>query len=280
MIDPIIFTIHIGSFQLALHWYGIIVVGAVMISAWLASLDLKRRGGNPEWIWDMLPWILLAGVFGARLWYVANNIAGGGTRYLENPINIINIPEGGLHIFGGFVFGGFAFWLYARMKKIDIWLLLDSLAPYLLLGQALARPANFINQELYGPPTTLAWGIPIDAAHRLPMLSDMTLYPEATTHFHPTFAYEMLWNFAAAGLLIWLAHKFEKQLRPGAIFFGWLVLAGIGRAIVETWRPDQPILPYMGISTSRLVSLLMALVGVVLLLRRYDVFHLPFERKK
>jgi prolipoprotein diacylglyceryltransferase len=81
----------------------------------------------------------------------------------------------------------------------------------------------------------------------------------------------MIWNFAAAGLLIWFSRRFENRLRPGSILFGWLVLAGIGRAILETWRPDQPMVDAIGISTSRLVSLLMALAGLLLLLARYEI---------
>lgn len=276
MIDPILFTIQIGSFRLAIHWYGIIVMTALFFSTWLSARELKRKGGNPDWIWDALPAIVIAGVAGARLWYVLNNILGGDTRYIDNPLSIINIPEGGLHIFGGFIFGGIVFMVYARNKQIDLWMIIDSIAPYLLIGQALARPANFINQELYGPPTSLPWGIPIDASHRIVPWNNLALYPEATTRFHPTFAYEMLWNFAAAGVLIWLSRRYEKQLRPGAVFFGWLVLAGIGRVLIETFRPDQPVVPGTALSYSRLVALLMALAGVILLLGRYQVIRLPF----
>jgi len=243
MVDPILFTLQIGSLRLAIHWYGIIVMLAILIASWLAANELKRRGGNPDWIWDALPIIIIAGVVGARLWYVITNILGGGTRYLENPVSILFTTEGGLHIFGGFLLGGIAFGIYAMRRNIDFWMLLDSVAPYLLVGQALARPANFINQELYGQPTNLPWGIPIEASHRIYPYNDLGLFPEATTRFHPTFAYEMVWNFVAAGLLIWLSRRFKEQMRPGAVFFGWLVMAGIGRAIIETFRPDQPLVP-------------------------------------
>jgi phosphatidylglycerol:prolipoprotein diacylglycerol transferase len=157
-------------------------------------------------------------------------------------------------------------------------MLLDSVAPYLLIGQALARPANFINQELYGPPTTLPWGIPIAANNRIPPYNDLIQYPD-TTRFHPTFAYEMIWNFAAAGLLIWLSRKFEAKMRPGVVFFGWLILAGIGRAIIETFRPDQPHFAGIALSYSRLIAILMALAGTILILGRYYIIPLPFWKK-
>ena len=169
-----------------------------------------------------------------------------------------------------------AFVIYAIRGKIDPWLMLDLAAAYLLVGQAIARPVNFINQELYGPPTLLPWGIPIDAQHRMAPWNDLTAFPLETTRFHPTFAYEMIWNLAAAGLLVWVSRRFEDKLKPGMLFFGWLVLAGIGRAIIETFRPDQPVIPGTGLSYSRLVSLLMALTGVLLILWRYSVIR--FQR--
>jgi phosphatidylglycerol:prolipoprotein diacylglycerol transferase len=155
-------------------------------------------------------------------------------------------------------------------------LVLDSAAPSLLIGQGIARIANYINQELYGPPTDLPWGIPISPQHRIPPWNDLSRFPAETTRFHPTFAYEMLWNFAAAGLLLWLGRRLEKKLKPGSIVAGWLVLAGIGRVIIETWRPDQPRIPGTGLSYSRLVAMVMALAGVVMLLVKYKVVRLPF----
>ncbi len=190
-------------------------------------------------------------------------------------MKILAITEGGLHIFGAFLFGGLAAYFYARSKKVDIWLLLDSVAPALLIGQAMARPANFINQELYGPPTTLPWGIPISANHRMAPWNDLLLYPEETTRFHPTFAYEIVWNLLAAGLLIWLANRYADRLKPGTIFMGWLVLAGTGRFLVEAFRPDQPLIPGTGLSYSRLISGLMALFGIIWLLARYQVLKIP-----
>ena len=118
------------------------------------------RGEKGEAIWDLLIWILPAGILGARLWYVINATFGGNLYYLQNPIKIIAVWEGGLHIYGGFVLGVLAMYFYLRQHKMDMWLFLDAIAPMTLLGQALARPANFINQELYGPPTNLPWGIP------------------------------------------------------------------------------------------------------------------------
>jgi prolipoprotein diacylglyceryl transferase len=162
---------------------------------------------------------------------------------------------------------------YLRQNNLDPWLFLDAAGPAALIGQGIGRLANFINQELYGPPTTLPWGIPISAEHRL-ALYPIDLYPVATTRFHPTFAYEIIWNLCAAGFLLWLSRRYKDQVKPGTIFAGWLVLAGLGRFWIEFFRPDQPKIGSMGLSYSAVISALMAVTGVILLLVRYKKIHL------
>lgn len=272
--DPVIFSIKLfGGLTLTLRWYGVLVMLGVMVAAWIAERELVRRGENGEHIWNSLIWALPAGVIGARLWYVANATLGGNSYYMDNPLQIINIPQGGLHFYGGLLFGALAMFFYIRRYKLDLWLLLDVAAPVTMIGQAVARPANFINQELYGQPTTLPWGIPIDAQYRIPQYSDMGIYPEST-RFHPAFAYEMLWNFLAAGLLLWAARRFPEKFKPGALFGWWLVLAGVGRVLIEFYRPDQPRIPGTEVSYTTVVSVLMALGGAIVLLARYGYLRL------
>jgi phosphatidylglycerol---prolipoprotein diacylglyceryl transferase len=276
MIDPVIFTIRLLGFEFPLRWYGVIVMLGIIVGALIVERELKRRGENGERIWDVLIWVLPIGILGARLWYVLNATLGGNSYYAENPIQILNIPQGGLHIFGGFLFGAAALLVYLRRNKLDPSLFLDSAGPAVLIGQGIGRIANFINQELYGPPTTLPWGIQIQAEHRLPQYQDLNLFPVETTRFHPTFAYEMVWNFAAAGLLLWLSRRYKQDLKPGALFAGWLVLAGLGRVIIEFFRPDQPKIPGLGISYSSIVAALMAIIGAVMLMARYKAINLQF----
>jgi phosphatidylglycerol:prolipoprotein diacylglycerol transferase len=274
MIDPIIFTI--PGTNISVHWYGLLMAVGVFAAGWVTALGVRRRGADPNHVWDGLIWAIPAGIIGARLWYVANTTLGGSRYYLENPGRIFLIPEGGLHFYGAVLLGGVAAFIYFRHHKLDFRLLLDAVAPALLIGQAVVRPANFINQELYGPPTDLPWGIPIEAAHRIPPWNDLSRFPLETTRFHPTFAYEMIWNFLAAGVLIWVARRFSKKLKPGALFAGWLILAGVGRIWIEWFRPDQPRVPGTAISYSRIVAVLMTIAGVIWLLIRYEVFQLPF----
>jgi phosphatidylglycerol:prolipoprotein diacylglycerol transferase len=279
MIDPVIFSVQISGVTISLSWYGVLVVLGVAVAAWIAAKGVKMRGGNADVVWDLLLWVVPAGIVGARLWYVVNDILGGNTRFLQDPLSIIDVTKGGLrglHIYGALLFGAVAAIVFAHRRKMDLWMLLDSLGPSVLFGQAIARPANFINQELYGQPTTLPWGIPIDAAHRLPPWNDLGLFPEATTRFHPTFAYEMLWNFATGGLILWLARRFPRRMRPGDALAAWLIAAGLGRQIIEFFRPDQPRVPGTDVSWTRLAAALMIVLGALILLHQHEVLRLPF----
>lgn len=274
MIDPIAFTI--PFINLSIYWYGIIMVSGILVGTWITAREVRRHGEDPEHIWNALTWAMPAGVVGARLWYVVTDILGGDTRYLENPLSIVFTWQGGLHFYGAILFGGVVAYFYARHHKLDLLLILDAVAPALLISQALIRPANFINQELYGPPTDLPWGIRIDAWHRIPPWTDLARFPVETTRFHPAFAYEMIWNLLAAGVLVWASRRFAERMKPGAVFAGWLILAGVGRVIIEWFRPDQPRVPGTAISYTRIVAILMTVVGAIWMLVKYEVIRLPF----
>lgn len=275
MINPVIFTIRLFGYEYPIYWYGLIVMTGVLVGSMIVERSLKRRGEDSEKFWDALIWVVLFGILGARLWYIVNATLGGNRIYIENPAELINLRQGGLHIFGGFLFGSIVLLWYIRKNKLDPWLYLDMAGPGLLIGQAIGRLGNFINQELYGPPTTLPWGIHITMDNRLPQFRDL---PE-TTRFHPTFAYEMIWNILAASFLLWLSRRYEKQLKPGTLFAGWLILAGIGRAWIELFRPDQPKIPELGISYSAIVAALMAVTGAVILMIRYKGISVAFAEE-
>src|SRR5262249_19852668 len=148
-------------------WYGVLVMIGTVVGAYIVNREVKRRGGDGDRVWDMMVWLVPAGVIGGRLWVVVNATLGGNDYYIREPLQIFNIPQGAVLIFGGLLLGRLPLFYYAHRNKMDPWIYLDAIGPAALIGQALARPANFINQELYGPPTTLPWGIPIDAVHRL-----------------------------------------------------------------------------------------------------------------
>ncbi len=278
MINPVIFSFKLFALVITLRWYGVLVMLGAIVGAWYAEKEIRRRGENGETVWDAMVWVLPIGIIGARLWYVVNSILGGSTYYIENPAKILYIWEGGLHFFGGLLFGVIALYFFLKNNGLDHWLFLDAIAPATLLGQALARPANYINQELYGPPTKLSWGIRIDAQHRLPQYSDLGLFPVDSTRFHPTFLYEMVLNILIVLFLWWLSRRFEEELKPGALFSAWLVLAGLSRTGIEFFRPDQPRMGDSFVSYTMLVSFTMAVVGAIMLLARYGKLELALAK--
>jgi phosphatidylglycerol:prolipoprotein diacylglycerol transferase len=274
--DPIIFTI--PGTNISLHWYGLIMAVGIILAGLVAEWGVRQRGENGEHVWELLIWAVPFGIIGARLWYVVNDMLGGGKYYIDNPLQIINLPQGGLHFYGAVLFGAAGALIFVKRNQLDFRIFLDAAAPALLIGQALVRPANFINQELYGQPTDLPWGIRIDLAHRIAPWDNIFQYPYETTLFHPTFAYEMLWNFLAAGILLWIAMEYKKRIKPSTVFASWLVLEGVGREIIEFFRPDQPRLGSTDISYSRIVAGVMILAGIIWLLIKYKIIKLPFLR--
>lgn len=277
-IDPIIFTIRLGAIQIPVRWYGVLIVTGAIVAAWYAAWYVKRRGQNPEVVWDIMVWLLISGIIGARIWYVVADIIGGNTRYLDDPVQILLVNQGGLNILGGIMVGAVVGWYYTRRNDIDFWLLADGVGVGLLLGQAIGRFGNFINQELYGPPTTLPWGIPIDGAHRIPPWNDLAQFPVETTRFHPTFAYQAIWNVIMAALLTWLIIKKGDQLRVGVVAALWLIVAGVGRTWIEFFRPDQPRFFGTPVSTSTIISIIFALVGLFILLVKTEKISVGFMK--
>jgi len=252
-----------------IYWYGILIVCGALAGAYVASLEAKRRGIDPDHVWNALLVALILGVIGARLYHVISSPVGtniGFSYYIQNPMEILNFRQGGLGIYGAVAGGILALWLYARYAKLNLAILLDIGAPGLALGQAIGRWGNFFNQELYGFPTTLPWGIPIDNNnHRLPIFSDLTQYPVETTRFHPTFLYESLWNLGVFIVLLLIARRWKNE-KPGDLLLLWGMLYGLGRFLVEFQRPDAWLIS--GIATAQLIGLgLIILCGVTLMYR-------------
>jgi phosphatidylglycerol:prolipoprotein diacylglycerol transferase len=232
---------------LTIRYYGIIIMLGVLAATWVASWGAKRRGQDPEIAWDCLPWLLIGGIIGARLWHVftpsPTDIAEGRTTlfYLTHPLDLIAVWNGGLGILGAVIGGLIAFVIYARSHKVNIPLWLDLIAPGLLLAQAIGRWGNFINQELYGAPTNLPWAIFIDPAHRLPGFADQATY-------HPLFLYECLWNILNAGIILWVGSRFSKKLIDGDLFLIYLVLYPLTRFCLEFLRLNSSMIAGLNIN--------------------------------
>ena len=232
--------VRIGPF--AIRWYGLLIVIGALLAGYIASLEAKRKGDNPEHIWDALAVVLITGLIGARLYHVFSSPAGsiGWSYYRRHPLDIIAFWRGGfagLGIYGAVAGGTLGLLAYTYWNRLSFLRWADYAAPGLILAQAIGRWGNFINQELYGYPTTLPWGITIDAAHRIPPYDDLTKYP-LETRFHPVFLYESLWNFLCFGLLMFLARRYEDRLLEGDVFTAYFILYPFGRLFTEALRPD------------------------------------------
>ena len=451
--NPVIFSL--GPLQMT--WYGLLIVFGAVIAAYISIFEAKRRGEDPEHIWNMLAWILIFGIIGARLYHVFSNPVGGlgWSWYREHPIDIIAFWNGGfrgLGIFGAVLGGFLAIVLYifffnrrqakrraeakalllrystevgpdlvqkilsadistipgltAQRERVDLlrqrietiegwdaarlveladvfaerssglfgilsggrqkrvaeatellknnegvvgkdlvqavlagdvstragraaqkervagltsrltqakgyaagklatlagvfaerkmivsrWL--DVVTPGILLAQAIGRMGNYINQELYGPPTTLPWGFKINPkfpfqppTEMLGKTQDEVLNYIAATRFHPTFFYEALWNLVGFGLVMWLGRKWYHKLRDGDLILFYLIWYPLGRIIVEMFRPDAWVTGVPGLATAQLISLgLMGFAIVALILRhrnwKPDLAPVPQEETK
>lgn len=281
--NPVIFSV--GPFTL--HWYGLFIVGGAVLAAWISSLYAARAGDDPDHIWNLLAWSLLVGIVGARLYHVFSSPADGlgWAYYRENPLDIIKFWDGGfqgLGIYGGLIGGTLAVIGYCWYNKLNPVRYLDYLAPNVLVAQALGRMGNFVNQELYGPPTTLPWAFHINPRYtcqlppNLPAdvqycgaadLTEATRLWYATHGFHPTFFYEALWNLAMFGVLAFVLWRFGQNLRRGDATILYLMAYSAGRFWVELFRPDAWVIGQL--ATAQWIALLVVLGGVVALIARH-----------
>lgn len=253
----------------SIYWYGILIVTGALVGTYIASLLAKQRGLDPEHAWNALLVVLIAGVVGARLYHVISSPTGtsiGLQYYLDNPGEILNFRAGGLGIYGAVAGGLFGLYLYTRYMKLDFMRFVDIAMPGLAFGQAIGRWGNFFNQELYGFPTMLPWGIRIDEAHRLPIFADLTKYPVETTHFTPTFLYESLLDFGIGIIMLYVIRRWSTSLKSGDMFLLWGILYGVARFLVEFQRPDAWMIS--GIATAQIIALILIVVcGVALMYR-------------
>jgi phosphatidylglycerol:prolipoprotein diacylglycerol transferase len=266
VIDPV--AIRIGGLEI--HWYGIIIASAVLAAGWVGTREARRRGEDPDTGWAMLLPVLVLAVIGARLYHVIHQW----DYYSQNLAQIPAIWTGGLGIPGAVVGGVLAIWLYSRWSKLNTLRWLDIFASTMLLGQAIGRLGNFVNQELYGPPTTLPWGIPIDAAHREPQWANLAVYPVDTTRFHPLFAYEAILNLIGFFVILWLARRLAHRLYDGDILLVYLMWYSAVRVALETFRVNNWLI--LGIPTATWLGIITFLAaGAFLWLRHARGWGVP-----
>ncbi len=229
--DPVAFRLG----PVAIYWYGIVltvgVAAGLLVSAW----EAKRRGEDPNHVWNGFLLVALLALVGARLYHVFSSPTGydvGWDFYRRNPLSALDFRSGGIGIYGALMGGVVGILIYTRWKGLNLPRWLDIAAVGMPLAQAIGRWGNFFNLELYGYPTRLPWGIYIPPENRLPGF-------ESFERFHPVFLYESLWCLVVLALLLWMARRFEGRLRDGDLFLAYLVLYPLGRIFTEALRPDS-----------------------------------------
>ena len=244
--------------NIQLHWYGVLLAVAALAGIGMMEWLGKKYRLDTNRLFDLALITLVVGFIGARLYHVLNEL----TYYQTHLSDIFKVWNGGLALHGGIVAGGAALFFFARRWKWNPWLIADITVPALAIGQAIGRWGNYFNQELFGKPTSLPWGIPIDLMNRQsPFLTEQ--------YFHPTFLYESL------GLLIitvglFLMHRRQwttKGVKAGTITLAYIISYSALRMATEFLRIDRtPIIG--GIRLPILVSGLFILAAIVILVIR------------
>ena len=238
---------------LSLRAYGLCIALGALAAVRLASARQDRRGGPPGVV-ESIAWLAVpAGLVGARLYHVATDWTRGDPSFADDPLRIVKIWEGGLGIWGGVALGSAVGCLVAARRGARPLRLLDVAAPAIPVAQAIGRVGNWFNQELFGRPTDLPWGLRIDEENRP---ADYL----ASETFHPTFLYEALWCLLVAGLLVALERR--KRLKPGQLFALYVALYTVGRLAIESLRVDEAT----QVGTFRVNELVAPAVGVLALL--------------
>lgn len=249
---------------LCVRYYGIILMLGAVAGGYLATLEVKRRGKDPEIVWDLLVYLIVGGVIGARIWHILtpppSSIAQGFTTlyYLTHPLDALAIWKGGLGIPGTILGGLVGLYFYSRgHKDFGFVQWTDIAAPSLALGQAIGRWGNFFNQELYGAPTELPWKIAIDPAHRLAGFEDQSYY-------HPLFAYESILSIATMLFLLWLTRRQAKGLKNGDVFNAYLIIYPAVRFGLDFLRLDAAEVLSININQTVMAIVCVAAIGVLL----------------
>jgi phosphatidylglycerol:prolipoprotein diacylglycerol transferase len=249
---PIIFELG----PIVLRWYGLLIATAVLVGLTLAQYLAKARRVDPDLLGDLAIWLVIGAIPCARLYYVIFQWQ----EYVQRPWwHMLAVWEGGIAIHGAIIGGTIATIIFARLKRISVWQLLDLVAPSLILGQAIGRWGNFFNSEAFGKPTNLPWKLYIAPQYRPLELIDQEF-------FHPTFLYESLWNLGIFALLLWLFFwglSRTNQLKTGTLAGVYLIGYSLGRVWIEWLRTDSLMIGPLKIA--QLVSLCAIALGLLIL---------------
>jgi len=224
--DPI--AISIGG--VSVRWYALFILAGIVVAIWCARELARRRGMDPEFILDIAPWVVVAGLIGARAYYVLLRF----DYFLDHPGEIANIRLGGMTIHGAIIAGVATLAYLCRRRGFRLLAWADVIVPGLALAQAIGRWGNWANQEAFGTPSDLPWAVEIAPGQR------PNQFVESST-FHPTFLYESTGNLLIAGALAWLVVRMphDRRLREGDALWPYLIAYGLIRFAIERIRTDS-----------------------------------------
>jgi prolipoprotein diacylglyceryl transferase len=253
----------LGPFQI--HVYALAILTGIFFAIWLTRRRWVARGGDPAVIENVAIWAVPFGIVGGRLYHV---ISTPGPYFGEggHPLDAFKIWQGGLGIWGAIAIGALGAFIGARRQGVSFVTFIDAAAPGILVAQAIGRVGNYFNQELFGGPTTLPWGLqipydspnfPVDSATGFPLYAEGTL-------FHPTFLYEMIWSLAGAALILYLDRRL--RLRFGRVFWLYVIVYTTGRLWIEMLRIDNAVL-IGGVRINVFVAAIVLAVGVAMFVR-------------
>lgn len=249
--NPVAFTVG----PLEVKWYSIFILAGIIISTILINGEAKKFKLDKDFITNLLFWTVVVGIIGARVYYCLFNL----DYYLAHPTDIFKIWEGGLAIHGGIIFGGLTLILYSKKYKVSAFRMLDIVAPYLLLAQALGRWGNFFNSEVYGLPTTL------EHLKNLKFIPDFVIYGMNVNgvYYEPLFYYESLW--CLLGFILIIILRKLKYTRLGWQTGAYLIWYSIGRFIFEGMRSNEYNLMLGNIKVAQLISVILVVVGAIII---------------
>ncbi|MFJ7470580.1 prolipoprotein diacylglyceryl transferase [Peribacillus frigoritolerans] len=250
-LNPI--AIDLGPIQV--HWYGLIIGFGVLLGLIIALRESERRGLDKEIFTDLILFAVPIAIISARIYYVIFQWE----YYSQNPGDIIKIWNGGIAIHGALIGSVLTAIVFAKVKKVSFWKLVDIAAPSLLLGQAIGRWGNFMNQEAHGGEITRSF---LENMH-LPEFIINQMYINGT-YYHPTFLYESIWNIL--GVIILLSLR-KVNLRRGELFLTYVIWYSIGRYFIEGLRTDSLMLTE-SLRIAQVISIVLAVVAIALVVYR------------
>ncbi len=257
---------HVGKsfhiFGVEIAYYGVVIAMGMLFGLLLSLHEAKRTGQDMDRIFNLMMIAIVAGIIGARIYYVAFKW----DYYRNHLTEILNYREGGIAIYGAIIASVISVWIYTKAKKMSFLLVADTFCMGLLVGQIMGRWGNFFNREAFGGYTDslFAMRLPLSAVRRADVTDEMLAHmTDGYIQVHPTFLYESLWNLCLL-LFIFFYRKHKKF--DGELILLYLLGYGLGRGWIEGLRTDQLLLPVVGLPVSQLLSVALAVFAAIMLL--------------